>query len=79
MDQKVGNIFWMLVLDANVKRKWMLVSHLWTIGYGNQETVTNILLLSLTHFVANIDVTKMMKMAFKLTLCEEWSFEIFST
>ena len=45
----LGDIFWMLVPDANVKRQRMLVTK-------TGKTVTNILKLSPTHFVPNFDV-----------------------
>ena len=43
----IGDIFWMLVLDDNVKIKTML-------GTKTAITVTNISKLSLTHFVSHI-------------------------
>ena len=46
-----GDIFWMLVPDANVKRQRMWVPK-------TAETVTKISKLSPKHFVSNIDVAK---------------------
>ena len=43
----LGAIFWILVSDADTKRKWTIVTKM-------AKTVTNILKLSSTHFVSNI-------------------------
>ena len=62
----VGDIFSMLVSDANLKRKLVL-------GAKMAKTVSNIFELSPTHFVSNIDVTGGALELLSFTIWAHWS------
>ena len=64
-DFDIGDIYWMLVPGANVRRKRMLATK-------THETVTNISKLSATYFVPNIRHQHRYSQLYVVGLISEW-------